>query len=102
MATRVRRKLNQIKVNELLEKKWCTIQELSDAYGLAGTSISKMLTANLDKVTSYIVPGIRKRFVNVEDFDTFRKETHLATGDVIKILNNMKATGVPSSAPSRV
>ena len=97
----MRQKLNQNKVNELLDKKWCTIQELSEAYGLATTSISKMLTANLDKVTSYILPGNKKRFVNVEDFDNFRKENHLATGDVIKLLTNMKAKGVPSTEPTR-
>ena len=106
--SRVKRKMNPIKIQELKDQEFATIPEISDAYGLAPSSVSKMVIANAanepgerGKVLSYKVKGIKLRFVDVDSFDKFRECNHVEAKDVIKVLRKLKASGEGSTTPNR-
>ena len=95
-------------VQELKEQEFATIQEISKAYGLADSSVSKMVISNAavkpgekGKVLSYKVPGVKTRWVDVSSFDDFRESNHVDAADVIKVLRKMRASGEGSTTPNR-
>ena len=92
-----RNKQNQIKISELLENGWAPVTEIADAYGLAASTVSKIIHQNMETIISYVIPGDKRRWVDVNMFDEYRKTANLATGDVVKLLNNMKAKKMAST-----
>ena len=106
--SKIKRRMNPIRVQELKDQEFATIPEISEAYGLAPSSVSKMVIANAatepgekGKVLSYKVPSIKTRWVDVHSFDDFRESSHVEAGDVIKVLRKMKSTGEGSTIPNR-
>jgi Cu/Ag efflux pump CusA len=89
---------NLIKIEELMENGWAPVTEIADAYGLAASTVSKIIHINMDgPIVSYVLPGDKRRWVDVKSFDKYRAETNLATGDVVKLLNSMKAKKMAST-----
>ena len=106
--SKIKKRMNPIRVQELKEQEFATIQEISEAYGLADSSVSKMVITNAatepgekGKVLSYKVPGIKTRWVDVNSFDSFRESNHVDAADVIKVLRKMRASGEGSTTPNR-
>ncbi len=106
--SKIKRRMNPIRVEELKEQEFATIPEISEAYGLAPSSVSKMVISNAamepgekGKVLSYKVPSIKTRWVDVNSFDDFRESSHVEAGDVIKVLRKMKSSGEGSTIPNR-